>query len=154
MSREDTKTRVGFWIDNDLLRRCDGCWKANDFASRNDFVNHAIEEFITTTNLKNMDDAVVSRLADAIAKASDAGIVKISKGLFRYAVNQEIIMQILAAQFGFDSREIRTLRGLAINDVKRTRGRIDLEEIADFQRGIVAQSYLPIPEEADDYGYE
>lgn len=82
MSREDTKTRVGFWIDNDLLRRCDECWKANDFASRNDFVNHAIEEFITTTNLKNTDDAVVGRLADAIAKAADAGIVKISKGCF------------------------------------------------------------------------
>ena len=63
-------------------------------------------------------------------------------------------MQILAAQFGFDSREIRTLRGMAINDVKRTRGRIDLEEIADFQRGIATQSYPPIPEEADDYGYE
>jgi len=132
MSREDTKTRIGFWIDNDLFRRCDTCWRANDFASRNEFVNQAIEEFITATTLKNMDDAVVSRLVDAIAKASDAGIVKISKGLFRYAVNQEIIMQILAAQFGFDSREIRTLRGMAINDVKRTRGRISLEEIADF----------------------
>jgi len=154
MSREDIKTRIGFWIDNDLLRRCDTCWRANDFASRNEFVNQAIEEFITATTLKNMDDAVIGRLADAIAKASDAGIVKISKGLFRYAVNQKIIMQILAAQFGFDSREIRTLRGMAINDVKRTRGRISLEEIADLQNGIAVQSYPPIPEKADDYEYE
>ena len=68
MSREDTKTRVGFWVDNNLLRRCDECWKANDFASRNDFVNHAIEEFITTTNLKNMDDAVVGRLQMPLLK--------------------------------------------------------------------------------------
>lgn len=154
MSREDTKTRTGFWIDNDLLRRCDICWKANQFASRNEFVNQAIEEFITTATLRNMDEAVVDRLADAIAKASDDGIVKISKGLFRYAVTQEIIMHILSAQFGFDSSEIRTLRGMAIKDVKQTRGRVDREAIADFQNGVSMQYYPPIPEEADDYEYE
>ena len=154
MRREDTKTRIGFWIDNDLLRRCDTCWKANDFASRNAFVNQAIEEFIVTTTLKNMDDAVVARLANAIAKATDAGTVKISKGLFRYAVTQEIIMHILSSQFGFDSSEIRTLRGMAIKDVKQTRGRVDLEAIADFQNGVSPQYYPPIPEEADDYECE
>ena len=154
MRREDTKTRIGFWIDNDLLQRCDTCWKANDFASRNAFVNQAIEEFIVTTTLKNMDDAVVARLANAIAKATDAGTVKISKGLFRYAVTQEIIMHILSSQFGFDSSEIRTLRGMAIKDVKQTRGRVDLEAIADFQNGVSPQYYPPIPEEADDYECE
>ena len=154
MRREDTKTRIGFWIDNDLLRRCDTCWKANDFASRNAFVNRAIEEFIVTTTLKNMDDMVVSRLADAIAKATDAGTVKISKGLFRYAVILEMIMHILAAECNVNANQLRNLRGRAIKDAKQTRGRIDLEAIADFQNGVSPQYYPPIPEEADDYECE
>lgn len=132
MPRAEEKTRTAFWLEKELLARCDICWKAHGFSSRNEFVNRAIENFITTQTLKNTDDELTNRLASAIAKAADDGVAKISKGLFRYAVNQEIMMTLLAGQFGIKGDDISFLRSLAIEDVKRTRGKISLEDIADF----------------------
>lgn len=133
MARADEKTRTAFWIENELLQRCDICWQNNGFASRNAFVNRAIEEYIITLTLENSGDVFTEHLGAAIAKAADDGVVKISKGLFRYAVVQEILMHILANLSGITKEQIRDLRRLAIRDVRRTRGKVNLEAIADFQ---------------------
>ena len=154
MAREDEKTRTAFWIENDLLRRCDICWKSHGFASRNEFVNRAIEQYMTTLTLENADELLIQRLADAIAKAADDGAVKISKGLFRYAVVQEMILHILASQSGITSDVVGKLRAMAIKNVRRTRGRVSLETIADFQneqnRGDSLEDSRPIEERLEE----
>ena len=135
MARAEEKTRTAFWIENDLLRRCDICWKSHGFASRNEFVNRAIEQYMTTLTLENADELLIERLSAAIAKAADDGVVKISKGLFRYAVLQEMILHILAGGMGVTSDVVEKLRVRAIKNVRRTRGKVSLEAIADFQNG-------------------
>ena len=133
MARAEEKTRAAFWIENDLLQRCDICWKSHGFASRNEFVNRAIEQYMATLTLENADELLIERLSAAIAKAADDGVVKISKGLFRYAVGQEMILHILASQSGITSDVVGKLRALAIRNVRKTRGKVSLEAIADFQ---------------------
>lgn len=133
MARAEEKTRATFWIENDLIRRCDICWKSHGFASRNEFVNRAIEQYMTTLTLDNADELLIHRLSAAIAKAADDGTVKISKGLFRYAVLEEMILHILVSQSGITSDVVGKLRAMAINNVRKTRGKISLEVIADFQ---------------------
>ncbi len=154
MAREDEKTRTAFWIENDLLRRCDICWKSHGFASRNEFVNRAVEQYMTTLTLENADELLIQRLADAIAKAADDGAVKISKGLFRYAVVQEMILHILASQSGVTSDVVGKLRAMAIKNVRRTRGKVSLEAIADFQneqgRGGSLEDSRPIEERLEE----
>lgn len=135
MARAEEKTRTAFWIENDLLRRCDICWKSHGFASRNEFVNRAIAQYMATLTLENADELLIERLSTAIAKAADDGAVKISKGLFRYAVLQEMILHILVSQSGITSDVVGKLRALAIRNVRKTRGKVSLEAIADFQNG-------------------
>ena len=135
MARAEEKTRTAFWIENDLLQRCDICWKSHGFASRDEFVNRAIEQYMTTLTLENADELLIERLSAAIAKAADDGVVKISKGLFRYAVLQEMILHILAGGMGVTSDVVEKLRVRAIKNVRRTRGKVNLEAIADFQNG-------------------
>ena len=135
MARAEEKTRAAFWIENDLLQRCDICWKSHGFASRNEFVNRAIEQYMATLTLENADELLIERLSAAIAKAADDGVVKISKGLFRYAVGQEMILHILASQSGITSDVVGMLRARAIRNVRKTRGKVSLEAIADFQNG-------------------
>ncbi len=153
MARADEKTRIGFWIENELLERCDACWKSHGFPSRNEFVNRAIEHYITTQTLEQADDLLVERLAAAIAKATDDSAVKISKGLFRYAVGQEMIMHILASAYGITSDKVYALRGLAMKNIRRTRGKVSLEAIADFQNENLGMSN-PTAVSEDEYGYD
>lgn len=153
MSRADEKTRIGFWIENELLERCDVCWRSHGFPSRNEFVNRAIEHYITTQMLEQADDLLIARLSTAIAKATDDSAVKISKGLFRYAVGQEMILHILASAYGITSDQVYALRGLALKNVRRTRGKVSLEAIADFQNEDRGTSNPTIVSE-DEYGYD
>lgn len=153
MARADEKTRIGFWIENGLLERCDVCWKSHGFPSRNEFVNRAIEHYITTQTLEQADDLLITRLSAAIAKATDDSAVKISKGLFRYAVGQEMILHILAGAYGITSDKVYALRGLAMKNVRRTKGKVSLEAIADFQnenRGTPSRATIS----EDAYGYD
>lgn len=132
--RNQEKTRTAFWIENELLARCDNCWKNFGFASRNEFVNRAIKSYVADQTLKHSDGIFSEKLAAAIAKATDDGMVKISKGLFRYAVEQEMIMHMLAEVLNFTGDEIWHMRGEAIKNVQKTKGKISLEAIADFRR--------------------
>ena len=125
MSRADEKTRIGFWIENDLLKQCDDCWKVYGFSSRNEFVNRAIEQYIATLT------------------------IQISKGLFRYAVGQEMIMHMLAAISNITADEVWELRARAIKNVRKTRGKVSLEAIADFQHENEVRELLSQPDEYD-----
>lgn len=87
----------------------------------------------TTLTLENTDELLIRRLSAAIAKAADNGMVKISKDLFRYTVLVEIILRILASRSGITSDVVEKLRARAIKNVRRTRGKVSQEAIADFQ---------------------
>lgn len=132
MSRAEETTRIGFYLENKLLKDCDACWRAYGFPSRNDFVNKAIRYYIDTVRIGQVDDTIVERLGSAIAKAVDNSATKISKGLFRYAVGQEMLLTMIAKNYGLSASEVFRLRGQAIKDVRKTRGKVNLEAIADF----------------------
>jgi len=71
----------------------------------------------------------VKKLAGAIEKAVDFEAVKISKGLFRYAVELNVIMQMMAELQAFTPEEIREFRREAVNNVRRTRGKVRLDDL-------------------------
>ena len=76
-----------------------------------------------------MENALVQKLAGAIEKAVDFEAVKISKGLFRYAVELDMIMQMLAQSLEFTPEELRGFRREAVNNVRRTRGKVRLDDL-------------------------
>ena len=70
--------------------------------------------------------------AKEIAKASEEQQKRISKGLFRYAVELELIMKILADEKHFSKERLEEMRKEAINNVRRTRGKVRLDDL--FER--------------------
>ncbi|MCM1062726.1 MAG: hypothetical protein NC452_20965, partial [Eubacterium sp.] len=66
---------------------------------------------------------------DEIVKGSEAGVTKISKGLFRYAVEVEMIIMILSELADIPRNVIEEYRKEAIKNVRRTRGKINLDDL-------------------------
>ena len=122
------KVRTGISIDNALLVEVDDYCLKNAI-SRSELIEQALEFFLVTRRIKDKSEILVPELAESIAAASDAGIVKLSKGLFRYAVEVEMLIVILRNTFEINSKEFKKIRSEAINNVRRTRGRIDLEHL-------------------------
>ena len=122
------KVRTGISMNDVLLCECDRYCVDNDI-SRSELIEKSVRLYLSTRAITDKTDVLVPELAECIAKASDDGIVKISKGLFRYAVEVEMLITILRSTFEISSNEFKALRREAINNVRRTRGRIDLEHL-------------------------
>lgn len=125
----ENKQRISLYIDKDLVKKSDQIIKEYGFKSRNEFYSCAIENFIANELLKENDSVISDKLSKAIAKYSDDNAKAISKGLFRYAVQLEMVMRMIAEQFDYRKDEIEDMRREAINNVRRTRGKVNLIDI-------------------------
>ena len=122
------KVRTGISVESDLLCECDDYCVKNSL-SRSELIEQALKFYLVTRRIKDKSELLVPELAECIAKGIDDGIVKLSKGLFRYAVEVEMLIIILRNTFDISSDEFKKIRHEAINNVRRTRGRIDLEHL-------------------------
>ena len=130
MDSENMK-RVGLYLDKDLVNRADDMVKQFHFKSRNEFFAAAVENYIADYLLGSNESAVSDKLGKAISKYSEDNARAISKGLFRYAVQLEMMCRVLAATNGIDKDWLEGMRHEAINNVRRTRGKVRFEEILD-----------------------
>ena len=125
----ENKQRISLYLDKDVIKNADIMIKKFGFRSRNEFFTKAVESFAADKILKENKNELSERLAEAIAEASKNNAIAISKGLFRYAVQLEMVMRMLAEQFEYKPLEIKMMRQEAMNNVRRTRGKVRLDDI-------------------------
>ena len=130
MDSENMK-RVGLYLDKELVKRADDMVKQFHFKSRNEFFAAAVENYIADYLLGSNESAVSDKLGQAIAKHSEDNAKAISKGLFRYAVQLEMMCRVLAIDRMITKDVLEGMRHEAINNVRRTRGKVRFEEILD-----------------------
>ena len=128
MDSED-KQRVSLYLDRETVKTVDLFIKKRGYRSRNEFFETAAENLIADSALKTSDDIISSKLAKALEKVSEDNAKAISKGLFRYAVQLEMLMRVIAQMNNFTDEELEDMRREAINNVRRTRGKVRLDEI-------------------------
>lgn len=128
MDREN-KQRISLYLDRNLVKKADKLMNEYGYRSRNEFYTKAVENFIADELLKDNKSIVGEKLAMAVAELSEDNARAISKGLFRYAVQLEMVMRMMAEQFEYDKDSIENMRREAINNVRRTRGKVHLEDI-------------------------
>ena len=129
MDSED-KQRVSLYIDKETVKTVDVFIKKHGLHSRNEFFERAVENLIADEAIKTGGDVMSEKLAKAVENVSEDNAKAISKGLFRYAVQLEMLMRVIAKTNHFTDDELEEMRREAINNVRRTRGRIKLEDIA------------------------
>ena len=61
---------------------------------------------------------------------------RIGRQLFKLAVEQNVSNHILASDTDIDARSYQKMRGLSMEEVKRTNGRIDFEDALLSERGV------------------
>lgn len=122
------KQRISLYLDKELVKRADKFAKDQGYTSRNELFSAAIENLIADDALQD-NNVLGEKLAGAVAKLSEDNAKAISKGLFRYAVQLEMVMRMLAEQTEYTPEQIEAMRREAINNVRRTRGKVSLEDI-------------------------
>ena len=120
--------RISLYLDRGLVKRADKFAKEQGFSSRNELFSQAVESLMADNALQD-NDILGEKLAWAVLKLSEDNAKAISKGLFRYAVQLEMVMRVLAELSEYTPEQVEEMRREAINNVRRTRGKVSLEDI-------------------------
>ena len=126
----ESKQRVSLYLDKQTVKTVDMFIKKHGLHSRNEFFERAAENLIADEAIKTGGDVMSEKLAKAVENVSEDNAKAISKGLFRYAVQLEMLMRYIAQTHEFTDDELDEMRREAINNVRRTRGKIKLDDIA------------------------
>ena len=125
----EDKTRISLYLDKDFVKMIDKNIKKYEFSSRSDFFKVAGENLVADRTLQENATALSERLAYEINKNGKENSKRISQGFFRYAVQLEMIMRMIAKALGNSVYDIDEIRRDAIKNVYKTKGRVNMEEI-------------------------
>ena len=128
MDSED-KQRISLYLDKETVLKMDEAIKKYDYRSRNDFVSFAVDNLIADKLLDENDTVISEKLSRSIAEMSEKQTLQIAKSMFRYAVEMELIMRMFSETLDFTPSEIEDMRKDAIRNVRRTRGKVRLDDL-------------------------
>ena len=128
MDSED-KQRISLYLDKETVIKMDEAIKKYDYRSRNDFVSFAVDNLIADKLLDENDTVISEKLSRSIAEMSEKQTLQIAKSMFRYAVEMELIMRMFSEITDFTPSEIEEMRKEAIRNVRRTRGKVRLDDL-------------------------
>ena len=123
------KIRVSLFLDRNTVETADRMMIERGYRSRNEFYSAMIKEMNTDEMLEKQGDFLGEKFAKAMESYEEKVSKTLSKGLFRYAVQLEMIAKILADQYGYSEDDAEEIRREACRNVRRLRGKIPLEKI-------------------------
>ena len=88
-----------------------------------------MDNLIADKLLGENDTVISDKLSKTIAKMSEAQTLQIEKSMFRYAVEMELIMRMFSEITDFTPYELEEMRKEAIRNVRRTRGKVRLDDL-------------------------
>ena len=133
----DSKTgkRIGLYINEDLLARCDAAVEKSGVDSRSEFICDAIEHYIAVINMKENSRVLTPALESVIGSKIALTEDRINRIVFKLGVEVAMMNNILAATHNIDADTMESLRQHCTNEVASIGGRYRLEDAVEFQRG-------------------
>ena len=125
----ENKQRISLFLDKETVMKMDSFIKQYGYRSRNDFVSFAVDNLIADKLLDENDTVISEKLSRSIAEMSEKQTLQIAKSMFRYAVEMELIMRMFSEITDFTPSEIEEMRKEAIRNVRRTRGKVRLDDL-------------------------
>lgn len=102
--------------------------------SENEFIETAIRFYTGYLNTENVSDYLSRALVQTLQGIVDDNERRLRSLIFKWAVELEMLVNVIAAHYGDDNISLRELRGYAVEQVKRSNGQVDFERALDVQR--------------------
>ena len=136
MDKPDKKVRFALYVNQSALDLVDEYFEKDNCFSKSEFIENAIRFYVSylssDTNIPYLSTVVMSTI-DSLLKENTN---RLSKLIFKLAVELAITMNIVAANQGVDKEVLNTLRGECIKEVKKTNGIFTFDEADKWQRGL------------------
>ncbi|SCY01355.1 hypothetical protein [Ruminococcus sp. YE282] len=136
MDKTDKKVRFALYVNQSALDLVDEYFEKDNCFSKSEFIENAIRFYVSylssDTNIPYLSTVVMSTM-DSLLKENTN---RLSKLIFKLAVELAITMNVVAANQGVDKEVLNSLRGECIKEVKKTNGIFTFDEADNWQKGL------------------
>ena len=129
------KSRTAVWLYPETMKRMDDMLEKDNVKNRSEFIEKALQFYMSYLNSEGpteyLSKVIVTTMQGLLRETES----RHSGNLFRLSVEMSMMMNILAAGLEISDEDLRKLRGRCVNEVKKTKGKISMEEAVKFQQG-------------------
>ena len=130
------KTKFALWITPECKQLVDDCYADDQCQSRGEYIEKAIWFYSGFLHAEKADRYLPKVLQQILSGTLDRFAERIGRQLFMLVVEQNVNNHILASDTDIDARSYQKMRGLSMEEVKRTNGRIDFEDALLSERSV------------------
>lgn len=134
MKNSGNKDRTAIWLYPDTMERMDGWVGKDNCKSRSEFVEKALSFYMGYLASEDTSAYLSKALLAGVQGTLQNTENRIAGNLFRLSVETGMMMHLLANALEVTDDELQGLRGRCVAEVKKTRGRISLDDAVAFQR--------------------
>ena len=131
----ENKKKYAYWMKPSLVEEMSEMLNEANATSKSDFVCQAINFYIGYLHQQKCIDYLSPILAQSIKSEIECVEKNISEMLFKLAVDQAKLSNVVAATNQIDDHSLSALNNLCAEEVARNNGIITFEEPYRFQRG-------------------
>ena len=128
--------RFALYVNQSALDLVDENFEKDNCLSKSEFIENAIRFYVSylssNTNIPYLSTVVMSTMESLLKENTN----RLSKLLFKLAVELAITMNVVASNQGVDKEVLNTLRGECIKEVKKTNGIFTFDEADNWQKGL------------------
>ena len=129
------KSRTAVWLYPETMKRMDDMLEKDNVKNRSEFIEKALQFYMSYLNSEDSTEYLSKVIVTAMQGLLRETESRHSGNLFRLSVEMSMMMNILAAGLEISDEDLRKLRGRCVNEVKKTKGKISMEEAVKFQQG-------------------
>ena len=133
--QENNSNRIGVYIGDDLLARCDAAMEKTNADSRSEFIRDALEHYIAVINMQESSRVLTPALESVIGSKIALTEDRISQLLFKLTVEIAVQNHLTAGRYRYEDSYLDGLRDYCVQQVKALNGRVDLKEIQKAYEG-------------------
>jgi metal-responsive CopG/Arc/MetJ family transcriptional regulator len=134
-NNNELKQRVVAWLYPDMIKTMEAMMQEKDMKNHTEFVSQAVDFYIGYLSSQNSTAFLSQNLLGAIQGTLQNTENRVANNLFRLSVEISMMMHLLATTLEVTDDELRDLRGRCVAEVKKTRGKIKLDDAVQFQQG-------------------
>ena len=121
------KEKFALWITPECKQLVDDCYADDQCQSRSEYIEKAIWFYSGFLHAEKADRCLPKVLQQILAGTLDRFAERIGRQLFKLAVEQNVNNHILASDTDIDARSYQKMRGLSMDEVKRTTEKLILK---------------------------
>lgn len=134
IDENDGKRKFALYIRESTLEQVRKWYPQDNCTSQSEFIEKAIQFYIGFISSENGSDYLPKIITSTLKGIVNESDNRISRILFKMAVEQAITMNVVAATCNISRDQIEKLRGTCVAQVKRSNGAYSFENAYDLQK--------------------